>query len=315
MNDNSVGLTMEDVVASLEKARALMDANAPEANKLLYDVQKELESRLSLIRLSDKKKVRRLRGTRHPLRTMLEMMVSLTSTAALLAVTAVVVKDAESLADAIRDVALTVPALAIMAPFLWYMLRGRYMAPVFFSGPRGADRRFAGLVAYWKVTENNENAPRLHVYGVFQAAPRWHGLSWVEIGGAHNFRITRIVGESPMKVVFALPPQDVGLWRVDIDNNRWNEIQRDTRDRAPEGAHLLLILSDLLDDLERRRLIQTDREHVIRAGEAIVWRSHVEEAARLLRRLQRLADIPGHEADMDDSKSSLESRSLRADKG
>lgn len=300
MSEHKVGLTMEDVVASIEKARALMGAEAPGA-QLLYDVQKRLESHLSLIRLNDQKNIRRLRGTRHPLRTMLEVMVSLTSTVVLLAVAGVVVKDAESIGDAIRNIALTVPALAVMVPFVWYIVRGRYMAPIFYSGPRGADRRFAGLVAYWKVTENTENVLRLHVYGMFQATPRWLGLSWVEIGGVHNFRITRVVGESPLKIVFALPHDDVGLWKRHIDDNRWNEIQRDTRDRAPEAAHLLTILSDLLDDLESRRSIQTDREDIIRAGEIRTWRPHVEEAARLLQRLHRLADLPSSESGGDDN--------------
>ena len=303
MNDKGIGLTMEDVVASLEKARALIDAEAPEA-KLLYDVQKELESRVSLIRLRNRKDMQRLRYTRHPLRKMFEVMVSMISTAVLLAVGVIVFKDADSLTDAIRDIALTVPVLAVMAPFLWYIIRGRYMAPIFLAGPGGADRRLAGLVAYWKVTENTENAPRLHVYGMFQATPRWFGLSWVQIGGAHNFRVTHVVGESPLKVVFALPPEDVGLWR--LPDNRWNEIQRDTRDRAPEGAYLLLLLSDLLDDLEGRRLIKTDREQVIRASEARVWRPHVEEAARVLRRLQQLADLPSSKADNDNRNQAAE---------
>lgn len=298
MSDTTVGQTMEDVVASLEKVRALMGADAPGA-KLLYDVQKGLESRLALVRLGDQENAQRLREPRHspPLRMALEMMVSLTSIAVFLVIASTVAKDADSLADAIRDIALTVPALAIMAPVLWYVLRGRYMSPISFSGPEGADRRFAGFAAYWKVTEITDGAPRLHVYGMFQAAPRWFGLSWVEIG-VHNFRVTHVVGESPLKVVFALPAEDVGLWR--FHRHRWNDIQRDTRDRAPQGAQLLLLLSDLLDDLEARRLIQTDREQIIRAGETRIWRPHVEEAGRLLERLQRLADVPNSTADGDD---------------
>ena len=299
MSANKVGMTLEDVIAALEKAQSLMDSEAPAA-KLLHDVQKRLESRLNLTRLSDRKNIQRLQSSPRSLPTILEVVVSFTSIAALLAIIGTVAKDADSFADAVRDIALTVPALAVTVSLIWYIFRGRYMSPVFFSGPGGADRRFAGVVAYWKVTEKHENAPRLHVYGMFQATPRWFGLSWVEIGSVHKFRVTHVVGESPIGVVFALPPQDVGLWK--LQDHRWDEIQRDTRDRAPEGAHLLLVLSDLLDDLERRRLIETDQEQVIRAGETSTWRPHVEEATHLLERLQRLADLPSSRAN-DDRKA------------
>ena len=188
-----------------------------------------------------------------------------------------------------RNVVITIPLIVAALAFAWGVIQGRYISSVVFTGPAGCDRRFAGIAAGWKVTENNAGHPRLHVYGLVRGA-RYLGLSQVRIGGTHVFQVTHVVGESPVKAVFALHTSDIGLWRLPKYNK--DKTLRDTRDRIPEAASLLLIWNSLLDDLEERLTVESDNEDFLRAAEIQVWKPHAEELTRHASRLRSLAGLP-----------------------
>lgn len=288
MSDLPKSFRLLDVSLVLNQIDTMLAAgDTTAASTLVQELRARCEAHMEFIRQEEQNRQRNRRarsvaGLVHQLRFLPVSLITVGLVAAGIHIS-------DDIWSKARNVVITIPLIVAALAFAWGVIQGRYISSVIFTGPAGCDRHFAGVAVGWKVTENNAGHPRLHVYGLVRGA-RHQGLSQVRIGGTHVFQVTHVVGESPIKAVFALHASDIGLWRLPKYNK--DKTLRDTRDRIPEAASLLLTWDSLLDDIEERLTVDSDNEDFLRAAENQAWKPHAEELTRHASRLRSLAGLP-----------------------
>lgn len=259
----------------------------PESKALIGSVEQELEERFQRDSAAAEAEAARLRKRARghsPLAMIRHFFFLGVTAAAIIGITLI----PPFVADGLKGFALLLPAIAAAVAFAYGILRGRFATAVYYTGLSGGQRSFAGIASHWRVGESATGEIRLHVYGLIWGS-RWPGLSAVEVGDVHRFPVSHAVGESPVKVVFAMERPDVGLWRLP-DPVAVGDGRNDPEAIAHEIMWMLKNIDDMVKSAESRSASISDedfaRKELFQRGFAPVCR----EAERMCMRIRKLLD-------------------------